>query len=223
VIKRLTLLTLVALLVAPAFSNAKDMTGKYGLGYFTTDAPIGFRYWATPKLGIDVGVGFKSDAAWVGEYDETEDRTVYSKETASSFWFEVGFPYVVVATDQVNFWVRPGFQFASLDDRIFSPDSKVYDADDDFEEQGMDDVGLDAKFTQMTISLTPAAEWFISDNFSIEAGHGIKIQMLKFPDDKIPGSDPAEYYYGDAGGETETSIVTFSADNVFFAFHFYFK
>jgi len=184
--KRLMILAVVALLAIPALSNAVDMTGKYGLGYFNTDAPVGGRIWLTPDLGLDLGIGFKAESVWMGA----------DKETATSFWLEAGFPYVVVATDRANFFVRPGVVFGQLDDRSFGTEN------------------LDEKWTYMSFSLTPGAEVFFGDHFSLEAGHGIAIDMQKYPDNAA---------YGSRAGETETMIRTFDAGLTYLGFHFYFK
>ena len=56
--KKLALLAFVLLVAVPASSSAHEVKGLWGLGYFRPEAPIGFRYWASDKVGIDVGVGF---------------------------------------------------------------------------------------------------------------------------------------------------------------------
>lgn len=39
---------------APAVKERRS----FGLGYFTTSAPLGFRWWATEGFGLDLGLGF---------------------------------------------------------------------------------------------------------------------------------------------------------------------
>ena len=71
-----------------------------GLGYFRPEAPIGFRYWASDKVGIDVGVGF--------------DNVKPDKGTGStSYLFDVGVPLVLKGGDNLHFFVRPGVAFSS--------------------------------------------------------------------------------------------------------------
>jgi hypothetical protein len=189
--KRLMVLAFALLLAVPVISPAVDMTGKYGLGYFHNDAPVGARIWATPKLAIDIGVGVEAKNVWMLTATDT------SKETATSFWFEVGFPYVVIDGDRANFFIRPGFMMGMLDDRVY----------------GTGD--LDKKWTLMSFSLAPGAEVFFGDHFSLEAGHGIAIDMLSVPDeDGIP-----EY----RRGETEMTIRSFDASVTYLGFHFYFQ
>jgi hypothetical protein len=73
---------------------------------------------------------------------------------------------------------------------------------------------VDAKWTKISILLTPGAEVFFGDNFSLEAGHGIAIDMLSVPDEEgIP-----EY----RAGESETSIRSFDASVTYLGFHYYF-
>jgi hypothetical protein len=179
--KLLSIALLAGFLAIPATSNAVDMKGKWGLGYFHNDAPVGARFWVNERIGIDVGVGFEmTDVIFEG-----------SKESASSFWLDAGVPIVVLPTERANFFVRPGLQFASLDDRIY----------------GTGD--LDETWSRVRISLTPGAEIFFGNNFSLEAGHGIAIDMMTPPDQ--------------VSDETFTTIETFDASVTYLGFHFYFK
>ncbi len=185
--KRAIAIAAVLLLMIPAVSSAVDMTGKYGLGYFHKDAPVGVRYWVNENVGLDIGVGLDASTVYMaGE-----------KETAVSFWAEVGVPYVIVDTDRANFFVRPGIMYASLDDRVYGQ------------------YGLDETWTQITLSLAPGAEIFFGDHFSLEAGHGFAVDLLSVPDNNaVP-----EF----RRGETETTIRTFDASITYIGFHFYFE
>ena len=184
--KRVFVLSLAALLLIPAFSNAKDLSGRLGLGYFNTDAPVGARYWVNEKVGLDIGIGFEGINDF---YTDTSGTT--SKETATSFWVEVGVPFVVFPTERANFSIRPGVVFAQLDDRVYGSGS------------------LDEKWTRVTFSLMPMAEVFFGEHFSLEAGHGIMIDMISQPDA--------------LGGESFTDFSTFDASVTHLGFHFYFK
>ncbi len=187
--KRVIMLGLMVLLALPVMGSAKDMTGKYGLGYFNTDAPVGARFWVAPKVGIDVGVGFKMEDVYVGAQPE--------KQTASSFWIEAGVPFVIFPSERANFFVRPGVVLGLLDDRSYGTGN------------------LDSKWTLLSFSLTPGAEIFFGDHFSLEAGHGIALDMLMVPDeDGIPTY---------RRGETETTVRSFDASVTYLGFHFYFK
>lgn len=103
--KKATIALVSALLLLPTLASAKDMTGKFGLGYYVSDAPVGIRYWVTPKVGLDLGVGF-----------EMKDL---GSENANSFWFDVGIPYIVVGTERANLFVRVGATIGILDDRVY--------------------------------------------------------------------------------------------------------
>ena len=191
--KRLVIITAAIMLAIPMAGFGMDMEGKYGLGYFMSDAPVGGRFWATPQLGIDVGIGLESKTVWmvpVGGGDA-------EKESAMSLWFEIGFPYIVFPGDRANFFIRPGFQFAQLDDRVYGSG------------------GLDEKWTVMQFTIAPGAEVFFGEHFSLEAAHGIAIEMLSYPDD--------EDAYGSLAGESETNFYSFGAGVSYLGFHFYFK
>ncbi len=94
----LSVMALALTLVGPAMA-AKDMTSMWGPGYFTSDAPVGIRYWFTPKAAIDLGIGFG-----------TKD---FGTKTKTGFAFEAGVPFVLAGNDNTLFFIRPGFEFAS--------------------------------------------------------------------------------------------------------------
>ncbi len=184
--KRILVLTLAVLFLVPAFSSAKDLTGRFGLGYFSSEAPVGARYWVNEKVGLDIGIGFEG----INDF-YTDTAGVTSKETATSFWVEVGAPIIVFPSERANFAVRPGVVFAQLDDRVYGLGN------------------YDEKWTQITLSLMPMAEVFFGDHFSLEAGHGIAVNILSQPDA--------------LGGESFTDFSTFDASITHIGFHFYFK
>ena len=185
-VKRLIGAALVLLLVVPAIGSAMDMSGKYALGYFHSDAPVGIRYWLQPNLGIDLGFGFEAKDVTVGN----------DKETATSFWIDAGLPYVIMDTERANFFVRPGFMLSILDDRTYDP-------------EGFTATSYDETWTNMAITLTPGAEVFFGNNFSLEAGHGVKVNIMSPPDQ--------------VSDQSYTTISTFDASVTYLGFHFYFK
>jgi len=174
-LKKIFGLMLVFALVVPVVSSAMDMTGKWGLGYFSSDAPVGVRYWVNEKVGVDVGLGF--------------DNTDLGDESAMSFWFEIGAPYVLMGTERANFFFRPGLVYASLDDRVYGSGT------------------LDDTWTNITIKLTPGAEVFFGEHFSLEAAHGITIDLMSPPGD----------------GDSSTNFGTGAYSITQLGFHFYFK
>ena len=79
------------------------------MGFNSSDAPVGVRYFVGEKVAVDVGVGFESQ-----DLGET---------SASSFWFEFGVPYVLYDYNSSYFFVRPAIAYASLDDYRFQSES----------------------------------------------------------------------------------------------------
>lgn len=147
--KKATIALVCALLLLPTLASAKDMAGKFGLGYYLSDAPVGVRYWVTPKVGLDVGVGF-----------EMKDL---GAKSATSYWFDLGIPYIVVGTERANLFVRVGAVIGILDDRVYG-------------------TGLqDKTWTDVNVSLAPGAEVFVGENFSLEASHGIGVEFKSPP------------------------------------------
>ncbi len=61
-VKKILFLTVALSLIATA-AMAHDVTGRMGLGFVSTDAPVGGRYWMNEKIGIDAGIGFSSDGS----------------------------------------------------------------------------------------------------------------------------------------------------------------
>jgi hypothetical protein len=100
---RKTLFFLVALsLIAATSASAKDMAKRFGLGFTNSDAPVGVRYFFSPKMGLDVGVGIVSD----------QQDTGTDKETRTGWSARVGLPIVLVPVgDRVNFMFNPSFQY----------------------------------------------------------------------------------------------------------------
>ncbi len=109
----LSVLALALALVGPA--AAKDMKGMWGPGYFTPDAPVGIRYWLTPKAALDIGIGFSQREI----VTDLEGNT----ETKTGFTFEAGVPFVVASDDNTFFFIRPGFEFAN--DPVNADDSST--------------------------------------------------------------------------------------------------
>jgi hypothetical protein len=83
----------------------KSSVLRFALGFYSSQAPISIRYWATDRVGIDVGAGFKS--------------TDLDTASTVNFWLETALPIQVFQGDRSHFYVRPGVIFGSLDDRDF--------------------------------------------------------------------------------------------------------
>jgi len=182
----LSLAVLVAL-ISPSF--AKDMTGRVSLGFHNSDAPVGGRYWVNNLVAIDAGLGFESSEVPDGD-PETEGET----ESTFSFWFEGGVPIKLYDADNAHFFFRPSVVLGLLDDRAYGTGS------------------ADAKWTSLDFVLSLGGELFFGDHFSVEATHGMKINMTSVPDE----------VKDDVGADSFTSVSTFGNNLTTVGFHFYF-
>jgi hypothetical protein len=117
------------------------------------------------------------------------------EETASSFWIEGGLPYVIIDTERANFMLRPGIMFGSLDARPYGIESEK-------------------KWTMIVLSVMPVAEIFFGQHFSLEAGHGLEVEIVSYPDEEP---------FGDLAGESFTHVRSLAASVTYIGFHFYFK
>ena len=123
------------------------------------------------------------------------ESTDLGSQKANNFWAEAGFPYVILNKDRANFMIRPGVVFGSLDARPYGINSTK-------------------KWTKVNISLMPVAEIFLTDNFSLEAGHGLEVEMISYPTDAA---------FDALSGESRTNFRSLAASATQIGFHFYFK
>lgn len=100
---RKTLFFLVAFcLIAATSASAKDVAKRIGLGFTTTSAPVGGRYFFSPKVGLDLGFGITS----------TQEEFTTGKETKTGWAVRAGLPIVIIPVgDRVNFLFNPSFQY----------------------------------------------------------------------------------------------------------------
>ena len=159
-------LVLVVAVVAPAVA-ANVTPGMFGVGYFRTQAPVGIRYWLTEQFGIDAGLGLSSREYVYG--------TPLKSETKLSFSLDAGVPYVLVSTDQANFFIRPGVLFKSEPNES-SPDDNA---------------------TTIGISGSLGVEYFLTKRFSVQAAHGL---IFTSYDPGIKGSDSSTQFYTEEFG-----------------------
>ncbi len=159
-IKKTILAVVVVAMIIPATAMAKDLTGKFALGYYSSDAPVAIRYWATDKVAIDAGVGLSLNE--VADMTATDSTATTN---ALSFWFEVGVPIKVWEYERSHFFVRPGILIGILDDRVFGSGT------------------LDETWTQINGQLALGAEVFLTDNFSLDATHGFNFIYTTPPED----------------------------------------
>lgn len=131
----------------PSAFAGEPKAGTFGLGWYSPTAPVGGRVWLTPQIGLDLGLGFANDKA-LGAAD-------------SRVHLNVGLPVNVVATEKVNFFIRPGVEYQT-------------------------NSRLDASNEQaatMIVTADLGAEWFVTDRFSLSVGHGLQFFQLSGSDD----------------------------------------
>ncbi|NOT34725.1 MAG: hypothetical protein HOP12_11220 [Candidatus Eisenbacteria bacterium] len=152
--KLVTILSLAALTtLAGSAAWAKDMKGMWGLGYTRSEFPIGARFWLSPSVGLDLGVGFSA-------------FTPDGGDGQTAFGVDVGVPFVVASTENAHFFVRPGISFA---------------------DNGAEVGPFTDAVSQFWVSGTLGAEYFFTDSFSIQAGHGILYRSVTTEFEVSPG------------------------------------
>ena len=99
--KKILFITCVLGMVASS-AYAHDVAKRFGLGFVSTSSPIGFRYWLSDKIGLDVGVGISVD-------DDGGDS--FTDWSVSG-----GLPInLITVGDRVNFHLLPWVQYTNLD------------------------------------------------------------------------------------------------------------
>jgi hypothetical protein len=140
--KRATLSVVLAglgLVTLTSFANA----AMGGIGFHTTDAPLGVRHWFTDKVAGDAGVGFITD--------KTEQGTSEVKVTTTSV--ELGLPICVAKLDKAHLLFRPGYEYSMSKDHT----------------TGIPDV----KITGNTVSAELEVEYWMTEKLSLSASHGV--------------------------------------------------
>lgn len=90
----------LALSAAVSFeASAGVTTGTKGLGFVTDDAPIGGRYVVSPKMAVDLGIGFAK---------QSDDDDTTGDEGATTFNLNVGLPILMHDAGKAMLWLRPG-------------------------------------------------------------------------------------------------------------------
>lgn len=171
--------------MAATATSAKDLSGRFSLGFHDSFAPIGIRYWQSELLAIDLGVGFVSNE--VPSPSETDSTRTAN---TANLWIEAGVPMKVYDRDRTHFYVRPGILLAVLDDR-------------DFGTGVVDDTWL-----SVDLKADLGAELFFGEHFSIEATHGVLLNIT---------SPPSEI-----GGDSLINFKTFGRGLTEVGFRFYF-
>lgn len=190
-LKRVLTLAAFAVLFVPAVSHAVDHSKQWALGYYNSDAPIGIRYQFSEKAAFDFGVGFSSF--------EGEDNSSATPDTKNylTYNIELGVPITLVKTDRADFFFRPGLLWSSVPYQLDNGTSVS-----------------DERASDIMIEAHLGAEWHVTDNFSVSAGHGINIVSSKGVDaGDLRGSEPESSTSWGSSGLSITDI----------GFHWYFN
>lgn len=99
-------LSLLAL-VSTALVAGEHRGGTVGMGWYSASAPIGARIWISPRIGVDLGVGFA---------DKTSLGT-----SEGRLHFNFGVPIDIVQTERVNFFFRPGVEIQTNSRQVGTP------------------------------------------------------------------------------------------------------
>ena len=91
--KKIYIAILAILISTSAFAQPGP---KFGLGWYSTSAPVGGRVWFNHTVGLDLGAGF-ADKNFLGGSD---DR----------FHLNAGLVFNVVKAGDANFFIRPGVE-----------------------------------------------------------------------------------------------------------------
>lgn len=201
--KRLALtLAIMCAVAAPARAQdaISDHIGLFGLGFFTSEAPLGIRYWSGPSTGFDLGVGFDSS---------TKNPIVENGEASTtslvSYAVEVGYLKVIRSDSNMISFLRPGVKVAR--EQMIVPDTSTARGTSGDETKDTE--------TRLSVSLMLGVELFMTKfgfgNLSFGGGVGAALTSVS----------PA------GGGDSRVTIGTALADvsvveNANLGFHFYF-
>jgi hypothetical protein len=153
------LMSLFCALSTPARADDTKMPAgehkKGSIGFHSQDAPLGVRWWlGGEKVGLDLGLGFHSDEAFV-----------YPDENVTGWAVDVGVPIVMKSWNRVHVLFRPGILYESQQVVVTAPPT-AFDTDD-------------AK--TLNVSGEIEAEVFLFENFSVSASTGIAYQSIDNP------------------------------------------
>ena len=194
--KKALLALVVAALAIPAAARAeRDLTGKFALGYWNAEAPIGGRYVISKSTALDLGVGF----AQASISDDPTTAAVGDEAKNMQFHVAAGIPFTIVKREKVNFFVRPGVLFK------FVPTYNQATLTDPYEKKTE---------TETDVTAILGAEWFPTDDLSFSVGHGLKLTSTK-------NVSANELTTGDLKSQSLVSGLE-AIDITSVGFHFYF-
>lgn len=120
---------------------------------------VGGRHWFNGSAGFDLGAG----------YNYFQRKEGASKKTYTGFALDAGVPLSLKRWNNVNFILRPGAQFGSLEEKDESAPPAVT-----------------TTWTMAGASLDLEVEWMVAEKVSVSAAHGIGWHQMK--DDFTPES-----------------------------------
>ncbi len=185
-----TLLVLCATVVAvsvysqDASAQAKEAVGKIGLGYTTSNAPLGVRMWLEDRLAIDAGLGIFVRGREI-DVEDPPDAGEPPNETETMDWaVDLGALYALKRRENAIFYVRGGL---NVDRRYATGLSADGDAEHD---------------SQLTFTLSGwgGIELFMTElgfpNLSVQAAVGLGYQYITGPDNKADDDDETDWSFG---------------------------
>src|SRR5262245_45399594 len=110
--KRITavLVVLMAVMATQAFAATHN---KGALGMHNDNAPIGFRWWTSDKMAIDLGIGVQATEVADLESDDSDATT-----KLMDFSLDAGIPFLWKTWDRVHVMFRPGVNFTSMQEFV---------------------------------------------------------------------------------------------------------
>lgn len=161
--KRLIAVVSTLFMLIPVLAHAQNGTpashAHGGLGFHTTTAPIGFRWWMPgQKVAFDAGLGFGSEQA-----------PLYADEKITNWTIDFGVPLVMKSWERAHVLFRPGLTYHSQQVVVSTPPA-TFDTDDE---------------TAFSLTAEIEGEVFLVDNVSFSASHGIEFVSL----DPVGGGD----------------------------------
>ena len=214
---RLTIvfLTVASLLLAPS-AFAKDMSGRFGLGYDTTMGGVNglsIRYQTGKSFGIQGVLGFDFSNTGDGTADldgNAADRTDILFKLALRGDLNIAY------TSDVNLSIPFGLNIliASTNATWDDPED---DSPDDPEDDSPDLVDVDAG-TQINLEAGLKIEWFVTDFFSVNLEWGVVLYIIG--DDGYQGAFAGDVGSGgelgaSSGGEGAMELDFLTAGDVF--------
>jgi hypothetical protein len=116
------------------------LEGMMGVGFFSSDAPVGVRYWMNDGMAVDFGLGLNYTNNH--EYD-----TGTAIETTSFFdyAFDIGLPIVMHGEENMIVYFRPGILFTGVQDFI-APTATSQPGDKGYETNVRGELALGGEF-----------------------------------------------------------------------------